>query len=162
MDDFRKMMDKHFGDMDKRMEEMFNSIQKNRGGFFGNGLFSHMGSGCSWIERDKKKVLPLNFGPVKDSPLEVDVKDNQITIKGQAKKEEKAAWGDSVSISSLHLSCPIPEDVDPDSIKVEVADNKYQIEMDKRKKNNAYSKKESHRPQDKGTALPPSADDISI
>ena len=149
------------------MEQIFKKMEENRKGFiaprldsfFQKGFFSDLNSSCSWIDKGKKKVLPLDIGPVENSPLEVDVKNNQIIIKGKMKKEEKTSWGKGLSVNSFHFSCPIPHDLDSNSIKVELSDNKYQIEMNKKISSKDTVERE---PEDNKTALPPEEGDVSI
>ena len=165
-DDYRKILEQYFGDMDKQMERLFKDMQENQkrflppgfsDNFFKRDIFGESTS-CSWIDKGKKKVLPLDFGPVPNSPLEVDVKNNQIFIKGKVKKEEKTPFGQSLSINSFNLSCPVPKDLKKDSIKVELVDNKYQIEMNK----NTVKENAQEKIKDKKIELPPQEGDISI
>ena len=157
IDDHRESFEQFFQEMNKQMDQLFKDMSKQRDkrslfdfpSFFGRDSFST--HSCSWIDKGLKRILPLDMAPVENSPLKVDVKDSQILISGQVKKEEKNSKSNSIHISSLYLSCPIPKDLDSTSIKVELVKGKYQIEMAKKNK-----KKQEKKP------LPPDEGDISI
>lgn len=147
---YRHMMRKSFDAMERQIDEIIKNF------WWG---FEEEGHHCLWIDEGHKKILPLDFRPVKNSPLNVDIKEGQIIIKGQVKQENRTSTGRSIHMSSLHISCPIPNDVDPDGIKVELAQGKYQIEMPKK---SPEERKRHRRPHHGPRPLFPKDNDISV
>lgn len=71
-----------------------------------------------WIEKPDEKILSLELGNQKDSPVDIEIKDGQITVKAEIKTEEISKnrqtgfESKSVSISSYHNVFSVPYDCD--------------------------------------------------
>ena len=131
----KKMLEKMFSqdrfeDFDKQMEEMLKQFQGPglgpdifkrledilRGRGFGRAFFGVENQNYEWIIVDGRCDFVLKMTPVKDAPLEIDVKNGQLTVKGKFEKvEEKSSrFGTRRSHQSFFMnhSLSIPKNCD--------------------------------------------------
>jgi HSP20 family protein len=77
------------------------------------------------LEDDRYITYKINIDQVDKNSLKVDIKDGQVTLRGESKveSENKGSFGSSkrLSISSFTRSFPIPRGVKPEEVKIENA-----------------------------------------
>lgn len=123
--------------MQKRMETLFQQMEKDMQNYHSlfddehlnnflrdSGLFTELNHGQhNWIETKNERILVLKIEGQEDSPLEINVENGKVEVKGQVKvkETEQTPQGEttSVRISKIHKMYLIPDDCDPSSVEVE-------------------------------------------
>jgi HSP20 family molecular chaperone IbpA len=143
-------MMKRFGDMDESMFGDMESLFDHQGSlidqfFQGGGLrrlleeggvFGDLDQGdFEWLETPKTRVLVANLKLSEGAPLDIEIKDGQITFKGENRIEEVSETPHGVSrsvrIQSLNRSFAIPSDVDGDKAQFENEEGKILVTFPK-------------------------------
>jgi len=96
-------------------------------------------------EKDKSYKVCAEVPGMKESDINVTLRDNNLILEGERKsesKEEKEGYYSSeFSYGSFYRSIPLEEEVNADSVKASYKDGILTIEMDKVKPSNHKSKK---------------------
>ncbi|GAB4010595.1 MAG: hypothetical protein Fur0010_03610 [Bdellovibrio sp.] len=133
----REQMEKYFqGDFFDRVDQMIEQMQKD---FFNQydqmlkddqwgDLFKQMELGVGevpsrWEPTKDGQKLIVEVTPMKDAPLEINIHDHLVTLKGTVEKTEKrdGAKGKVLSrrIFTFHQNIAVPPNLDPQSAIVE-------------------------------------------
>lgn len=143
-------MMKRFGAMDESLFEDMDKMFENQGSlidqfFQGGGLrrlleeggaFGNLEQGdFEWLETPKSRILVAKLKLDDQTPLDIEIKNGQITFKGESRIEEvnESAFGTSRSIrvQNFNRSFAVPTDVDADQAKFENEDGKILVTFPK-------------------------------
>ena len=137
-----------FSDMEKLMDEAMKESFSGFEAFQGNSENFKM----NWTESGSGRTLIITpHSP--ESQLDINVKDDLITIKG--KKEIKSTSG--VSISNFSNTMSVPGDCDGSKVKMHQQNGNIHLEFPFRDKPKSISN-----PELKRRPLPPSENDVEI
>jgi HSP20 family molecular chaperone IbpA len=145
MEMIRKLMGAdHFKQMDERLEMLMKKFMQNNDNddidkFFDRSHFDKfmkdwnphqsLGEGEShWLETPTERILILKLKQSKDSPIDIKIQNNMISVSG--KSVLKSASG--TSISSYSKSEGVPDDVDANSAEIENKNGDVQIRFKKK------------------------------
>lgn len=136
----RKMMDEAFGGQDQGLDKMFDQFHRD---FFDDDFFQDPFFGprsrdlfekfedmefdyqrdYRWDENDNERILTFKFKPLKDTPIDIKVTKDTVTIKGKVKIErsndELNNRLKSISIKEFHKTIPVPQDCEGSKAKIE-------------------------------------------
>lgn len=154
----REQMEKYFqGDFVDRVDQMIEQMQKD---FFNQydqmlkddqwgDLFKQMELGLGevpsrWESTKDGQKLIVEVTPMKDAPLEINILDHLVTLKGTVEKTEKqdSAKGKVLSrrIFTFHQNIAVPPHLDPQSAIIEQSKDSITISF-KEKKGKLKNKK---------------------
>jgi HSP20 family molecular chaperone IbpA len=133
----------HFKQMDERLEMLMKKFMHNNDNddidkFFDRSNFDkfmhdwnpHQGlddGESHWMETPTERILILKLKQTKDSPINIKIQNNTISVSG--KNTEKSAQG--TSISSFSKSHSVPNDVDANSAEIENKNGDIQVRFKK-------------------------------
>jgi len=107
-----------FDQMDQMAEEMMKQMGPGMGGptALGNGQLRR-------YEDESFVYLEFKLGHIDKNSLNLQIKDGNVTVKGQTKIENTTqnqfGSSTSISISSFHKTFPVPEDVKEEEVEVD-------------------------------------------
>lgn len=140
MDQMMKQFEKGFQD-DFFEDDFFqgdSSLQKRLNQLlhgFGNIEFDR-DRDYKWKETPKERILELKFVPVKDSPVDIKVTKDKITIKGKSESKQKTIVNGKVqeliSIINFDKSLSVPADVDGNKAIIEEMKGGIRIRLPKK------------------------------
>ncbi len=99
--------------------------------------FGQMNTGqFEWVETPKERLLIAKIEQNEDSPINIEIKDGQISFKGEVRIERVSEGGQgqsrSVQVQRFNKSFSIPEDCDPEKVKFENEEGKIIVRFSKR------------------------------
>lgn len=125
----------------KEMERMHREIMKNFGGSdtnedrFGGWFQQNFGGGVpsDFQMSEDKDFIYYEIDTGEDTPktVDVEVKEGQVTVKGELEKKEKDSTSSSLYSSTFVRSFPAPENVDAAKFQLEQKDKKIIIKFPK-------------------------------
>ncbi len=86
-------------------------------------------------EKDKHYTVSAEVPGIKESDINVTLKDNNLILEGErkseSKKEEEGYFSSEFSYGSFYRSIPLDEEVNPDTVKASYKDGILTVELDK-------------------------------
>ena len=86
-------------------------------------------------EKDKHYTVSAEVPGIKESDINVTLKDNNLILEGERKseikKEEEGYFSSEFSYGSFYRSIPLDEEVNPDTVKASYKDGILTVELDK-------------------------------
>jgi HSP20 family molecular chaperone IbpA len=139
---FESMDDSIFRDMESMFEQQGSLLdQFFQGGGLRRlleegGVFGNLDQGdFEWLETPNSRVLVANLQLSEGAPLDIEIKNGQITFKGESRIEDitESAFGTSrsVRVQRFNRSFAIPSDVDADKAQFENEDGKILVTFPK-------------------------------
>jgi HSP20 family protein len=96
-------------------------------------------------EKDKHYTVCAEVPGIKESDINVTLKDNNLILEGErkseSKKEEEGYFSSEFSYGSFYRSIPLDEEVNPDTVKASYKDGILTVELDKIKATPQKTKK---------------------
>jgi HSP20 family protein len=96
-------------------------------------------------EKDKHYTVSAEVPGIKESDINVTLKDNNLILEGErkseSKKEEEGYFSSEFSYGSFYRSIPLDEEVNPDTVKASYKDGILTVELDKVKSTPQKTKK---------------------
>jgi HSP20 family protein len=96
-------------------------------------------------EKDKHYTVSAEVPGIKESDINVTLKDNNLILEGErkseSKKEEEGYFSSEFSYGSFYRSIPLDEEVNPDTVKASYKDGILTVELDKVKATPQKTKK---------------------
>lgn len=137
------------GDELTAFQREMNSLMNN---FFGRGdIFSSQVFDSTYYpsvdlkEKDNKYLLDADMPGINESDIDIDFKNNTLTIRGEKKSEMETKDIDSVcmerSYGAFRRDIAFDEEVDPDNIKADLKNGVLHVELAKKEKSKIFHKK---------------------
>jgi HSP20 family protein len=96
-------------------------------------------------EKDKHYTISAEVPGIKESDINVTLKDNNLILEGErkteSKKEEEGYFCSEFSYGSFYRSIPLDDEVNPDTVKASYKDGILTVELDKVKESAQKAKK---------------------
>lgn len=96
-------------------------------------------------EKDDKYILEADVPGMKESDIDIDFKNNTLTIKGENKQEAETKEGDYLcverSYGSFRRDVSFDADVDQNNIKADLKNGVLRVELAKKENSKAVHKK---------------------
>lgn len=106
---------------------------------------SSVGPSIDLKEKDNKYLLDADVPGMSESDLDINFKNNTLTIKGEKKSEVEEKNADYVyverSFGSFRRDIPFNDEIDQDGIKANLKDGVLHVELAKKEKGKSSAKK---------------------
>jgi HSP20 family protein len=127
----------------KEMHNLFDRFDRDLG--FSDLDLSEITPKVEIKEKDKHYTVCAEIPGMKESDINVTLKDNNLILEGErkseVKKEEEGFFSSEFSYGSFYRSIPLTEEVNPDSVKASYKDGILTVDLDKVNASTHKSKK---------------------
>jgi len=145
IDQIFKAQQERFEKFDQKMEELFKNFDKEHRSIFDDSKKFNKKDFFSNIEKieDSNKIkLIISASDLKNSKINIELKNGVIHLTGKTEKKKKNQGGwESYSASQFSQSFPIPEGGDENSLETKIKNDKISLIFKKLTNNQKHGKK---------------------